>query len=88
MTCKDFDLADDILGQDIATLKLKAIKRNTSKLLHKEVFIPEELILQNLKIHLSIDTMYVNGVYFFNMISHVICYRTTQFKPNRKAINF
>ena len=85
VTCEDIDLAEKILGPDIATIKGKTTRKNTSKVLHEDIYIPENIIRNNKNVNLNIDTMYVNGVCFLTSISEDIHYRTAQYIKNRKS---
>ena len=85
VTCEDVDLAESVLGPDIALIKGKTIRKNISKLLHDDIYISRALIMNNKNVNLSIDTMCINGLCFFTSISDDIHYRTAQFIPNRKA---
>ena len=57
VTCEDVDLAESVLGPDIALIKGKTIRKNISKLLHDDIYISRALIMNNKNVNLSIDTM-------------------------------
>ena len=88
VTCEDIDLAEAVLGPDIASIKGKTTRKNTSKILHEDIQIPPELVKNNKNINLSIDTMYVNGLCFLTSISDDIHYRTAQYIPDKKSQSY
>ena len=47
VTCEDIHLAENVLGPDIATIKGKTTRKNTSKILHKDIYILPNLIINN-----------------------------------------
>ena len=88
VTCEDVDLAQSLFSNDTITKKGKTIRKNSKKMLHDRISIPEELIHQNKNVHLSIDTININGLMFFTSISHNIYYRSAQYVPNKQQQNY
>ena len=88
ITNEDIDLAETIYGKSIGEIKGKTTRINSQYKRNDTIDIPEELIYKNRDVELSLDTMYVNGLMFLTSISHNIYYRTAQYLPSRKAINY
>ena len=88
VTCEDVDLAQMIYGKDIATVKGKMTRINSSKLIHDKIYIPPKLIEHNKNVHLSIDVISINGLLFMTSISHDIFYRSAQFVPNKQPKHY
>jgi hypothetical protein len=69
VTEQDFDLAVQIYGPDMASLKGKATRRKPSQVVEEVVSLPAELINAQRDVVLSIDTTFVNGMAFLTTIS-------------------
>ena len=50
--------------------------------------IPEELISKNRFLEISVNTINVDGLTFFTLISHEPYYRTAQYISNTKSSTF
>jgi hypothetical protein len=78
VTEQDVDLAIQIYGPDMASLKGKTTRRKPSLDVEDVVSLPAELINAQRDVVLSIDTLFVNGMAFLTTISAHIRYRTAQ----------
>ena len=85
VTVKDIDLAEQIFGPDLGTLKGKTTRRKPLPMVTDQVAIPPELYEAQQNVDLGIDVMYVNELPYFTSISKRIMYRTAQFIPSRTA---
>ena len=64
VTIEDVNIAEDIFGPDISTLKGKSTRPKTKVVVNDEIEIPNEIIEKNYSIELCVDTMCVNGMAF------------------------
>ncbi|KAL7577185.1 hypothetical protein ACA910_003520 [Epithemia clementina (nom. ined.)] len=76
VTVEDIDLAEQIFGPDIGSLKGKSTRQRPTPIVNDYIEIPSELILQHEDVQLCIDTMFINGLPFLTTISRQIMYRT------------
>ena len=76
VSIRDIEVASDIFGPDIASLKGKSTRHKERPYVEDIVTIPPELVAAQQKVHLCIDTFFVNGVSFLATISKHIMYRT------------
>ena len=72
VTSDHIDIAEKILGTDVATLKGKTTRKQTLKVLEDTVDVPEELYKLNAKLELCIDGMYINKHLFISSIDKTI----------------
>ncbi|KAL7556597.1 hypothetical protein ACA910_003488 [Epithemia clementina (nom. ined.)] len=76
VTVEDIDLADQIFGPDIGSLKGKLIRKRPTPIVNDYIEIPSELIRQHEDVQLCINTMFINGLPFLTTTSRHIMYRT------------
>ncbi|KAL7564336.1 hypothetical protein ACA910_007188 [Epithemia clementina (nom. ined.)] len=76
VTVKDINLAEQIFGPDIGSLKGKSTRQRPTPIVNDYIEIPSELISQHEDVQLCIDTMFINGLPFLTTISRQIMYRT------------
>jgi chromosome segregation ATPase len=69
--------AEKIFGADMSSLRGKSTRLKSTPVREDVIEIPEELILQNRKIDLCIDIMYVNKCGFMTTIDQTIRFRST-----------
>jgi hypothetical protein len=85
VTTEDVNNAKKIFGADMSSLRGKSTRRKSTPVRDDVIEIPEELILQNRKIDLCIDIMYVNICGFMTTIDHrsndTIQKRVTNLEP-------
>jgi hypothetical protein len=68
VTAEDVNNAEKIFGADMLSLRGKLTSHKSTPVREDVIEIPEELILQNCKIDLCIDIMYVNECGFMTTI--------------------
>ncbi|KAL7564642.1 hypothetical protein ACA910_009330 [Epithemia clementina (nom. ined.)] len=76
VTVEDIDLAEQIFGPDIGSLKGKLTRKRPTPIVNDYIEIPSELIRQHEDVQMCIDTMFINGMPFLTPISRHIMYRT------------
>jgi hypothetical protein len=76
VTAEDVNNAKKIFGTDMSSLRGKSTRRKSTLVREDSIEIPEELILQNRKIDLCIDIMYVNKCGFMTTIDQMIRFRS------------
>ena len=81
----DIDLAHDIFGKDVPTLKSKDAQRTPRPIIMDLIKVPPELVRKFSKINLCIDVIYVNRVGFMTSIGYPLYYRKTVHAENGKA---
>ena len=86
--CANIDLANEIYGIDIATMKGKIVRKNARKQFMKKLKYQKILSNAIKKSSLSVDTIYVNVMIFLTSISHNIFYRTAQYVPSKKTQHY
>jgi hypothetical protein len=69
VTTEDVNNAKKIFGAGMSSLRGKSTRRKSTAVQEDVIEIPEELILQNRKIDLCIDILYVNKCGFMTMIN-------------------
>ena len=72
VTIKDVEIAEDIYGPDITTLKGKSTRKRPPVIVDDQVDIPEELVQAWNDITLCIDNMFVQGQVFLVAINTTI----------------
>ena len=85
VTDTDCDIAIQIYGKDIASLKGKSTRSKPTPAVHDVVSIPKRLLYLHKNVHLFMDIMYVNGLPFLMTISKHLYYRTATYLTNEKA---
>ncbi|KAG7340379.1 hypothetical protein IV203_023922 [Nitzschia inconspicua] len=88
VTVDDIKLAEKIYGPDVATIKGKATRSRPTPVVNDIIEIPKELIAAQHDVELSIDTLFVNSMSFVATISHNIKYRTCNFVPSRRMLDY
>ena len=88
VTIGDMNLAEEIFGKDIPTLKGKMMRRKPTPVVHSLIEIPPELIEAQHAIDLCFDTIYVNGLAFLMTISKRIMYCTVVWIKERTPENY
>jgi hypothetical protein len=83
VTTEDVNNAKKIFGTDMLSLRVKSTRRKSTPVREDSIEIPEELILQNRKIDLCIDIMYVNECGFMTTIDQTIQFRSALPIENR-----
>jgi hypothetical protein len=76
VTAEDANNAKKIFGANMSSLKGKSTRRKSTPEREGVIEIPEELILQNRKIDLCIDIMYVNKCGFMTTIDLTIRFKS------------
>ena len=72
VTVKDVEIAEDIFGPDITTLKGKSTRKRPPVIIDDQVDIPDELLQTWNDITLCIDNMFVQGQAFLVAINTTI----------------
>ena len=85
VTDTDCDIAIQIYGKDIASLKGKSTRSKPTPAVHDVVSIPKRLLYIHKNVHLFMDIMYVNGLPFLMTISKHLYYRTATYLTDEKA---
>jgi hypothetical protein len=76
VTTEDVSNFEKIFGADMSSLRGKSTRRKSTLVREDVIEIPEELILQNRKIDLCTDIMYVNKCGFMTTINQTIQFRS------------
>ena len=85
MTVKDVEIAEDIYGPDITTLKGKSTRKQPPVVVDDQVDVPDELIQTWNDITLCIDNMFVQGQVFLVAINTTIRYRSATHLKNQST---
>lgn len=80
---EDIVLAEKIFGWDISTAKGRWIKQRPRRVVYEEVQIPRELIVQNSRVELCIDLMFINNCVFLTAIDKTIPFRSCASLPGK-----
>jgi len=88
VTTEDIDLAEKIYGPDVASLKGKTVHQSPAPIVNDVIEIPRELIASQYNVNLCIDTMFVNSLSFLTTVSKAIKFRTCDYTPNRKVVEY
>ena len=82
---KDVELADKMFGWDISTTKGRWVKKQPKRVVYEEVEIPRELIVQNSRIELCIDLMFIKNFVFLTAIDKTLPFRSCLSLPSRAS---
>jgi hypothetical protein len=88
VTLDDINLAENIYGPDVASLKGKSTRPRPTPVVSDIIEVPDELIAAQHEIDLCIDTFFVNSLAFLATISRRIKYRTCDFIKSRKVSDY
>ena len=75
VTLRDVEIAEDIYGPDIATLKGRNTRKRPPVVTDDQVDIPDELVMAWSDLTLCINNMYVHNQVFLTAIDTTIRYR-------------
>ena len=81
----DVVLAEKIFGWDVSTAKGRWIKKRPNRVKYEEVDIPRELIVQNSRVELCIDLMFINNCVFLTAIDKTIPFRSCASLPSKAS---
>ena len=76
VTTEDVNLAEEIFGPDISTLKGRSTRPSPTTVVDDLIEIPEELKKKNRFVDLAIDIILINRVILFTSIDRSVKYRT------------
>jgi hypothetical protein len=88
VTIEDINIAEQIYGKDIASIKGKTVRKKPPPAIQDIVEIPEELITHQRNVELCIDAFFVNEIAFLATISKNITYRTCHPVEMRKQSDY
>ena len=81
---EDINIAENIFGPDMATLKGKSTRKTPKPVLQDWIELPKEILEKHSKIELCMDTMYVNGVGLMTAIDRTIKYRSVEYIESKE----
>jgi len=88
VTTEDIDLTEKVYGPDVASLKGKTFQQIPAPIVNDVIEIPRELIASQYNVDLCIDTMFVNSLAFLTTVSIAIKFRTCDYIPSRKVVEY
>jgi hypothetical protein len=88
VTCQDVDIAQQIFGQDIASLKGKTTRKKPTPVQSDKIAVPKELVARQHNVELCFDALFINELPFLSTISRKILYRTLQFVISKKVKDY
>ena len=88
VTKLDLEIAEEIYGPDMGTLKGKTTRTKPKPVVSNIVDIPPELTAAQHKVDLCFDTMFVNGYPYFTTISKRIMFRTAARVPDKETHSY
>ena len=84
ITLKDIDIAEQIFGKDINTLKGKTVRNKPIPVIQDYIQVPKEIKKIHSNIELCVDIMYIQNIMFLVTISKRIKYTTIDPIPSRR----
>jgi hypothetical protein len=81
----DINRAEGIWGKDVSALKGKTVKDKPTPVTRDIVKVPKEFMKLHNEVMLSINIFFVNKIFFFLSLSHVIYYTSTLHLANCKV---
>jgi hypothetical protein len=78
VTLEDVKISEMIFGSDIGRIKDKTTRINPNPVISDYIEIPQELIEKQQDITLRINTLFINEIAFFTIISRNIMFRTAE----------
>ena len=75
VTVEDINIAQDIFGDDVSTLKGKSTRRKAKPVKDDWIEVPKEIMKKHHRLTLCIDVMYVNKISMLTTIDQTIKYR-------------
>ncbi len=88
VTTKDVDLAEQVFGPDIGTIKGKTTRRKPIPVSDHHIKIPEEMVSLHQHVTLAIDGITINSLKCLFTMSGDIYYRTLNYMPDIKALQY
>ena len=82
---EDINIAQNIFGPDMATLKGKSTRKNPKPVLEDWIELPKEILEKHNRIELCIVVMYINGVGLMTAIDRTIKYRSVEYIESKHA---
>ena len=82
---KDCDIAIQIYGKDIASLKGKSTRSKPTPAVDDVIAILKHLLYLHNNVHLFLDIMYVNELPFLMSISKYLYYRSAIYLKDEKG---
>ena len=74
-----------IFGWDVSTAKGRWVKKRPNRVMYEEIYIPRELIVQNSRVELCIDLMFINNCVFLTAIDKTIPFRSCASLPSKAS---
>ena len=88
VTVEDINIAQEIFGDDVSTLKGKSTRRKPKPVQDDLIEVPKEIMKKHHRLTLSIDAMHVNKIPMLTTIDHTIKYRGLVPMKNTTADEF
>jgi len=82
---EDVVLADKIFGWSVSTVKGRLGKKRPNRVMYEEVHIPRELIVQNNRVELCIDLIFINNCVLLTAIDKTIPFWSCASLPSRAS---